>query len=460
MRPLLCACCCSCSPRLRRHSQPTARPRHRNHHRRGRRPAQPRQAAHRARRALLQPRQHRRRAGGAAHRHQAADANYAPAYSMFGLVYMELKENTLRRGELRARAAPRAERRRHQPQLRLVPVPDRARAGIDQVFPAGDPQPALPYAVALLFGGRRVHAAQEQAQGRRGSSSSARSSSSPTSPRRCCQPRPDPLPPGQHRRGAQAGDALQQAGDADRRVAVARGAHRAQAGRARRRSRPSPTSCAAASRTRANTRRCSEASMTDGVTAAVSDRRRAGACRCARGAGPRARRRRAAAQVRAAPDRGARAGALRRAARRRPSRAAWCAATRACSSSIPSRCCSAWPASSKSRIQPPGGALPPAGAVLRRRAQVHLRLSRPVGGGAGAGRRAWPTNGSRSVSPPANQSETAVAKAAADRNEAHGPRRSPVQAAAAPVAAAPENSQERRCRRRFRLAAGNGAGEA
>ena len=87
-----------------------------------------------------------------------------------------------------------------------------------------------------------------------------------------------------------------------------------------------------------NTRRCSGASMTDGVTAASVTGVGAGACRGARGAGPRARRRRPAAQVRAAPDRGARAGALRCAARARPSRAAWCAATRGCSSSIPSRC--------------------------------------------------------------------------------------------------------------------------
>ena len=109
-------------------------------------------------------------------------------------------------GEFRARAAPVAERSRHQPQLRLVPVPDRARGRIDQVLPAGGAQSALPDAVALVFRGRRVRAAQEQPEGG-GGFLPARAAAGARRSGLAAAARPDPLPPGQPRGGAQAGAA-------------------------------------------------------------------------------------------------------------------------------------------------------------------------------------------------------------------------------------------------------------
>ena len=48
----------------------------------------------------------------------AADPSYAPAYSLLGLVYMELREESLAAQSFERALAPRADRRRHQPQLR------------------------------------------------------------------------------------------------------------------------------------------------------------------------------------------------------------------------------------------------------------------------------------------------------------------------------------------------------
>ena len=62
----------------------------------------------------------------------AADPNYAPAYNVQGLVYMDLKEQRHGRCELSARPEARAAGPRPEPQLRLVPVPDRARAAVDR----------------------------------------------------------------------------------------------------------------------------------------------------------------------------------------------------------------------------------------------------------------------------------------------------------------------------------------
>ena len=113
-----------------------------------------------------------------------ADPGYAPAYSLLGLVYMELRERELAGQELRARAGPCAQRRRDQPQLRPVPVPDRARAGLDQVLHAGGKEPALRHAVALVQRGGAVHATREAMPRRPSSSSSERCAWSPTSRRR------------------------------------------------------------------------------------------------------------------------------------------------------------------------------------------------------------------------------------------------------------------------------------
>ena len=154
-----------------------------------------------------------------------------------------------RRRELRARAPARAERPRHQPQLRLVPVPDRARAAVDQVLPAGDPQPALPDAVALVF--RRGPVPAEAEPGGGGAVPRARAEARPehasgddAATRRSVPPRPA-------RRGEGARRALQQAraGPTPSRCgsACASSASSAIAPR----SRASPPSCAGATAIRA-----------------------------------------------------------------------------------------------------------------------------------------------------------------------------------------------------------------
>ena len=124
----------------------------------------------------------------------ADDPNYAPAYNMLGLVYMELRENAAARGEFRARAAALAQRSRHQQQLRLVPVPDRARERVDQVLPAGGAQPALPDAGALLFRRGPVRAAQAATSRRPRTTSSARCRLRAGRSERAAATRPDPLP--------------------------------------------------------------------------------------------------------------------------------------------------------------------------------------------------------------------------------------------------------------------------
>ena len=128
--------------------------------------------------------------------------------------------------------------------------------------------------------------------------------------------------------------------------------------------------------------------MTDGVTAALGDRRRARSLplRARRAASRSPTSRSSSNSRRASSRRSSRSTSLP--CRARPSRAAWCAATRGCSSSIPEPLLQRVAGHFEvPGLQSPGGTLPPAGAVLRQRAQVHLRLSRPVGGGAGAGGR-------------------------------------------------------------------------
>ena len=266
----------------------------------------------------------------------AADASYPPAHGMLGLVYMELQREPARRGELRARAAPRAERSRHQPQLRLVPVQHQPREGIDQATSCR--RSAIRSTRRRGARIRRPASAACAAATPRTprSSSSARSSSSPTTRRSLLQARRDPLPPGPGRRGAPAGVALQQARSRRRAESLWLALRiERKLRRARRRAEPRQPAAPALSRPRPSTRRCSGASMTE-----------AGRQRRRRRAGARAEERGLALtdvaqqlKFARAAARGARAGALRGAARRHLRARHGARLRPACSRSTPSRCC-------------------------------------------------------------------------------------------------------------------------
>ena len=76
---------------------------------------------------------------------------------MFGLVYMQLKENSRAEEsfERALRLSPNDADINHNYGWFLCQT--RTRAGVDQVFPAGDPQPAVRDAGALVLRGRRLH---------------------------------------------------------------------------------------------------------------------------------------------------------------------------------------------------------------------------------------------------------------------------------------------------------------
>ena len=163
-----------------------------------------------------------------------------------------------RRAELRARAAPRAERARPQPQLRLVPVPDRSasrsrssiscrRSATRSTPRRGAPTPR-PACAALraknVQGRRRVLPARAEDRARRAQRAAAARARSATAQ-------------GRMRRRAHAGAALQQAG---RRRAPSRcGSRCASSARpaSAPRSRATPRSCAGASRPPTSTASCS-----------------------------------------------------------------------------------------------------------------------------------------------------------------------------------------------------------
>ena len=240
--------------------------------------------------------------------------------------------------ELRARAAPRAERRRTSTTTTAGscarPSASRSRSSTS-CRRSSNPLYATPW--RSYSRRRRVHAAQRatpkeaedfferalQARARRA--------------RVAAQARPDPLPAGQHRRGAQARRALQQA---RRRRAPSRSgsrcassassgervAEQSYANQLRRRFPGSPE-YQALQRGRLMTE------LTGIGAAAERSAREA--------AGPRASPtwRSSSSSRRARSRRSSRSASTRCPAR--PSRAAWCATTRGCSSSTPSRCSSA-----------------------------------------------------------------------------------------------------------------------
>ena len=80
----------------------------------------------------------------------AADPSYPPAYNVQGLVSMELKDQAGADASFQRGAQARTAGSRPQPQLRLVPVPDRAGAAVDPVVHERDQEPALPDAVEVV----------------------------------------------------------------------------------------------------------------------------------------------------------------------------------------------------------------------------------------------------------------------------------------------------------------------
>ena len=109
----------------------------------------------------------------------AADPNYGEAYNLRGLIYCQPRRPGAGRGELQARAAAQPARRRHDAQLRLVPVPAEAlRRSRTRCSRQALAVPQLPRRAATLLaqGVCQAHAGQlAEAEARAGACLRARS---------------------------------------------------------------------------------------------------------------------------------------------------------------------------------------------------------------------------------------------------------------------------------------------
>ena len=182
----------------------------------------------------------------------AADPSYAPAHSLLGLVYMELREESLAEQsfERALRLAPNDGDINHNYGLFLCQT--KREPDVDQVLHAGGQAiRSMPRRGARTAPPGCAALRTEQRRRRPSSISSARCACSPTSPQALLNLGQIRYQQGKHRRGAHARRALQQA---RRRRAPSRCGSRCASSASRASASPSratPTSCGGASRARA-----------------------------------------------------------------------------------------------------------------------------------------------------------------------------------------------------------------